>query len=59
MRASQVERPHHRIPRLLHSDSGATVVEYALVVGLIALVAVSAVALLGTKVAPLFVGTPF
>ncbi len=59
MRAIGKARLYRRRLRFLRFERGATVVEYALMVGLVALVAVSAVALLGTKVAPLFEGGPF
>ncbi len=40
--------------RLRREDSGATAVEYGLLVGLIAVVIIGAVALLGTKLSGLF-----
>jgi pilus assembly protein Flp/PilA len=43
-----------RFLRLLHDEDGATMIEYGLMVALIAVVAIVAVSLLGTNVSKLF-----
>jgi pilus assembly protein Flp/PilA len=46
--------PEGGLPARLHDEQGATAVEYALMVGLIALVIIVAVTLLGTNLSTLF-----
>ncbi|WP_299442788.1 Flp family type IVb pilin [uncultured Phycicoccus sp.] len=45
-----------RVARATRSDDGATAVEYALMVGMIALVIIVAVTLLGTNLSTFFSG---
>jgi pilus assembly protein Flp/PilA len=49
-----VRRVHHALFERARTERGASMVEYALLVGLIAVVAVVAVSLLGTSISGLF-----
>jgi pilus assembly protein Flp/PilA len=49
-----VQTAHTKLVQRAHSERGASMVEYALLVGLIAIVAVVAVGLLGHSISNLF-----
>ena len=49
-----ISRIHTRIRKFTRDESGATAVEYALIVGLIAVAIIVAVTLLGTNISILF-----
>jgi len=48
----------NRIARLIANESGATTIEYAAVASLISIAAISAMGVIGTKVAALFASVP-